>query len=173
YRGLLDALVPRVGESAAGRVVALRADLAAGAGPRAHTSDAASGAAGPGRLLLALEPDGPARAGVLAALADRPAPGAGARPPGGPAGGRVRRAGRQRPAGGGRPGCEGAGREGLDRRVLAGHPDAGGPGEGQRGGGARSAGRQTEVDVAAGMVGVRAGQPRTARRPPARQRPAA
>ncbi|MFE4977505.1 lanthionine synthetase C family protein [Kitasatospora sp. NPDC056651] len=74
YRGLLDALTPRVGESAAGRAAALRADLAAGAGLRAHTFDAVSGAAGLGRLLLALEPDGPALAGVLAALVELAAP---------------------------------------------------------------------------------------------------
>ncbi|WP_052707677.1 lanthionine synthetase LanC family protein [Streptomyces rubellomurinus] len=80
YRGLLDALVPRVGESAAGRVVALRADLATGAGLRAHTFDAVSGAAGLGRLLLALEPEGPALAGVLAALVELAAPGGGALP---------------------------------------------------------------------------------------------
>ncbi|KJS51407.1 hypothetical protein VM98_37340, partial [Streptomyces rubellomurinus subsp. indigoferus] len=80
YRGLLDALVPRVGESAAGRVVALRADLAAGAGLRAHPFDAVSGAAGLGRLLLPLEPAGPALAGVLAALGALAAPGGGALP---------------------------------------------------------------------------------------------
>ncbi|MFJ6623211.1 lanthionine synthetase LanC family protein [Kitasatospora sp. NPDC091335] len=80
YRGLLDALVPRVGESAAGRVAALRADLAAGTGLRAHTFDVVSGASGLGRLLLALEPDGPALAGVLAALVEMAAPAGGALP---------------------------------------------------------------------------------------------
>ncbi|MET8628063.1 lanthionine synthetase C family protein [Kitasatospora sp. NPDC004669] len=75
YRGLLEALTPRVEETAAGRIAALRADLAAGAGLRAHTFDAVSGAAGLGRLLLALEPDGPALAGVLAALVELAAPG--------------------------------------------------------------------------------------------------
>ncbi|WP_051837511.1 lanthionine synthetase LanC family protein [Streptomyces sp. NRRL WC-3742] len=74
YRGLLDALTPRVAETAAGRVAALRADLAAGAGLRAHTFDTVSGAAGLGRLLLALDPHGPALADLLAALVDLAAP---------------------------------------------------------------------------------------------------
>ncbi|MFI6151442.1 lanthionine synthetase LanC family protein [Kitasatospora sp. NPDC051170] len=74
YRGLLDALTPRVAESAAGRVAALRADLAAGAGLRAHTFDTVSGAAGLGRLLLALDPHGPALADLLAALVELAAP---------------------------------------------------------------------------------------------------
>ncbi|MER7845644.1 lanthionine synthetase LanC family protein [Kitasatospora sp. NPDC096077] len=80
YRGLLDALTPRVGEAAAGRTAALRADLAAGAGLRAHTFDAVSGAAGLGRLLLALEPGGAALADLLAALVELAAPGGGALP---------------------------------------------------------------------------------------------
>ncbi|MFJ3217841.1 lanthionine synthetase LanC family protein [Kitasatospora sp. NPDC086801] len=68
YRTLLDGLAPRVRQAAAGRVADLRADLAAGAGLRAHTFDTVSGAAGLGRLLLALEPDGPVLADLLAAL---------------------------------------------------------------------------------------------------------
>ncbi|MFJ9690668.1 lanthionine synthetase C family protein [Kitasatospora sp. NPDC101183] len=80
YRGLLDALVPRVGESAVGRAAALRADLAAGAGLRAHTFDTVSGASGLGRLLLDLEPYGASLAAVLTALVDLAAPTGGARP---------------------------------------------------------------------------------------------
>ncbi|MFF3003732.1 lanthionine synthetase LanC family protein [Kitasatospora sp. NPDC057940] len=68
YRTLLDGLTPRVRQAAAGRVADLRADLAAGTGLRAHTFDAVSGAAGLGRLLLALEPTGPALADLLTAL---------------------------------------------------------------------------------------------------------
>ncbi|MEV7360549.1 lanthionine synthetase LanC family protein [Kitasatospora sp. NPDC091276] len=68
YRTLLDGLTPRVRQAAAGRVADLRADLAAGTGLRAHTFDAVSGAAGLGRLLLALEPAGPALADLLTAL---------------------------------------------------------------------------------------------------------
>ncbi|MFJ7276889.1 lanthionine synthetase C family protein [Kitasatospora sp. NPDC098663] len=68
YRTLLDGLTPRIRQAAAGRVADLRADLAAGTGLRAHTFDAVSGAAGLGRLLLALEPAGPALADLLSAL---------------------------------------------------------------------------------------------------------
>ncbi|MFD7581576.1 lanthionine synthetase LanC family protein [Kitasatospora sp. NPDC059817] len=68
YRTLLDGLTPRVRQAAAGRVADLRADLAAGTGLRAHTFDTVSGAAGLGRLLLALEPAGPALADLLTAL---------------------------------------------------------------------------------------------------------
>ncbi|MFJ2577182.1 lanthionine synthetase LanC family protein [Kitasatospora aureofaciens] len=70
YRSLLDALAPRVRQAAAARVAELRADLAAGAGLRAHTFDTVSGVAGLGRLLLALEPDGPALADLLTALVE-------------------------------------------------------------------------------------------------------
>ncbi|MFJ1755405.1 lanthionine synthetase LanC family protein [Kitasatospora sp. NPDC088134] len=80
YGGLLAALLPKVRESAAGRAAALRADLAAGAGLRAHTFDAVSGLAGLARLLLVLEPDGPATAGALSALVEPAAPGSGPLP---------------------------------------------------------------------------------------------
>ncbi|MFD7643721.1 lanthionine synthetase LanC family protein [Kitasatospora sp. NPDC059795] len=81
YRRLLDALTPRVREAAAARTVALRAEVAAGAGLSAPTFDAVAGAAGLGRLLLALEPDGTALAELLAALVELTAPDAGARLP--------------------------------------------------------------------------------------------
>ncbi|MFJ5228462.1 lanthionine synthetase LanC family protein [Kitasatospora sp. NPDC088391] len=80
YGGLLAALLPKVRESAAGRAAGLRADLAAGAGLRAHTFDAVSGLAGLGRLLLALEPDGPATAAALSALVELAGPGDGPLP---------------------------------------------------------------------------------------------
>ncbi|MER7757992.1 lanthionine synthetase LanC family protein [Kitasatospora sp. NPDC097643] len=80
YRTLLDALAPRLHRSAASRTAALRADLAAGNGLHAHTFDAVSGAAGLGRLLLALEPDGPALADLLAALVEFAEPGGGPLP---------------------------------------------------------------------------------------------
>ncbi|MFJ6140870.1 lanthionine synthetase LanC family protein [Kitasatospora sp. NPDC092286] len=80
YRTLLDGLVPRVRQAAAGRTAGLRADLAAGAGLRAHTFDTVSGAAGLGRLLLALEPHGPALADLLTALVELAGPGDGVLP---------------------------------------------------------------------------------------------
>lgn len=80
YRTLLDGLTPRIRQAAAGRVTELRADLAAGAGLRAHTYDAVSGAAGLGRLLLALEPDQPALADLLAALVELAEPSGGVLP---------------------------------------------------------------------------------------------
>ncbi|MCC9306486.1 lanthionine synthetase C family protein [Kitasatospora sp. RB6PN24] len=70
YRTLLDGLAPRVREAAAGRGAALREELAAGAGLRMHTFDVVSGATGLGRLLLALEPDGPALAELIGSLAE-------------------------------------------------------------------------------------------------------
>ncbi|WP_327070966.1 lanthionine synthetase LanC family protein [Kitasatospora sp. NBC_01302] len=80
YRTLLDGLAPRVRQAAAGRVADLRADLAAGTGLRSHTFDTVSGAAGLGRLLLALEPDGPVLAELLAALVALTEPTGGALP---------------------------------------------------------------------------------------------
>ncbi|MFJ5925286.1 lanthionine synthetase LanC family protein [Kitasatospora sp. NPDC092948] len=81
YRSLLDGLTPGVREAAAVRTAALRAELAAGAGLDAPTFDAVAGAAGLGRLLLALEPDGPALADLLAAVVELAVPGDGDRLP--------------------------------------------------------------------------------------------
>ncbi|MGW2859588.1 lanthionine synthetase C family protein [Streptomyces sp. SDr-06] len=70
YRSLLDALTPRVAGAALLRARALRARRAAGTGAPSHLYDTVSGLSGLARLLLALDPHGPAVRECLEALVD-------------------------------------------------------------------------------------------------------
>ncbi|MGW2815828.1 lanthionine synthetase C family protein [Streptomyces sp. NPDC001415] len=70
YRSLLDAVTPRVAEAAVERARALRAGRAEGTGAPSHLYDAVSGVSGLARLLLALDPHGPALRACLEALVD-------------------------------------------------------------------------------------------------------
>ncbi|MEU5433715.1 lanthionine synthetase C family protein [Streptomyces sp. NPDC020719] len=68
YRSLLTTLTPRIAEAAVERARQLRTARAAGEGVPAHLYDAVSGTAGLARLLLALDPHGPALRACLEAL---------------------------------------------------------------------------------------------------------
>ncbi|WP_053726852.1 lanthionine synthetase C family protein [Streptomyces sp. WM6378] len=70
YRSLLDSVTPRVAEAAVERARALRAGRSQGTGAPSHLYDAVSGASGLARLLLALDPHGPALRACLEALVD-------------------------------------------------------------------------------------------------------
>ncbi|MFD7339458.1 lanthionine synthetase C family protein [Streptomyces violascens] len=70
YRSLLDTVTPRVAGAAVERARALRAGRAAGTGTPSHLYDAVSGASGLARLLLALDPHGPALRECLEALVE-------------------------------------------------------------------------------------------------------
>ncbi|MBD0741198.1 lanthionine synthetase C family protein [Streptomyces sp. CBMA152] len=70
YLSLLTTLTPRIAEAAVGRARQLRTAHAEGTGVPAHLYDAVSGTAGLARLLLVLDPRGPALRECLEALVD-------------------------------------------------------------------------------------------------------
>lgn len=76
YRSVLTTLTPRLADAAVERAWHLRTARAAGTGVAAHQYDAVSGVAGLARLLLALDPRGPALRHCLEALTDLAEPAA-------------------------------------------------------------------------------------------------
>lgn len=76
YRSLLTTLTPRIADAAVERARRLRTARVAGRGVASHQYDAVSGVAGLARLLLALDPGGPALRHCLEALTDLAEPAA-------------------------------------------------------------------------------------------------
>ncbi|PKV89744.1 lanthionine synthetase C family protein [Streptomyces sp. TLI_146] len=76
YRSLLTTLTPRIADAAVQRARHLRTARSAGTGVASHQYDVVSGVAGLARLLLALDPRGPALRHCLQALTDLTEPAA-------------------------------------------------------------------------------------------------
>ncbi|MFG2718937.1 lanthionine synthetase C family protein [Streptomyces sp. NPDC048416] len=76
YRSLLDAVTPGVAEAAVSRARALRTGRARGAGAPSHLYDVVAGVTGLTRLLLAVDPQGPALRECLETLVDLTQPAA-------------------------------------------------------------------------------------------------